>query len=57
MEKSGGLSNIWLMIAFHYYSNFNGGGHFGLTEAGNATASVQRSRLIRTYLGCFAHLR
>jgi hypothetical protein len=30
----------------HYYRNLNQGGHFGLTEAGKPTASVQRSRLI-----------
>jgi hypothetical protein len=39
----------------HCYNNFNGGERFGSIEAGKATASVLRSRLITTLtetVGC-----
>ena len=32
-------------------TNLNGGGHFGFSEAGKVSASIERSALIQTYEG------
>jgi len=48
---SGPCLPLIALESWHYYTNLLGGGRFGFSEAGKATASVKRTVLMQTYGG------